>query len=70
MNNIQIFKTNIHSEEDLLEIENLMNRLGVVDWNVDRKDIDKVLRVVGSTHSEIQLIQLITEAGFVCEELE
>lgn len=70
MDNILIFKTNIQSDDDLLEIENLMNGVGVADWNVDRKDIDNVLRVVDAPLNETQLIQLITAAGFMCEELE
>ena len=70
MDNILIFKTNIQSDDDLLEIKNLMIGVGVADWNVDRKDIDNVLRIVGAPINEAQLIHLITEAGFMCEELE
>ncbi|WP_207421037.1 hypothetical protein [Desertivirga brevis] len=69
MNNILVFKTNIQSDEDLLTLESLLNRLDVKDWNVDRKDIDCVLRVVSRTITEGEIASLLTEAGFFCEEL-
>ncbi|WP_207534319.1 hypothetical protein [Desertivirga arenae] len=69
MNNILVFKTNIQSEEDLLVIERLLTGMEVDDWNVDRKDIDCVLRIVSNTVTECQISSLVTEAGFFCEEL-
>lgn len=70
MQNILVFKTNIQSDKDLLLVRELMCSLGILDWNVDRQDIDCVLRVVSTKFSEAQLIAHVTAEGFVCEELE
>lgn len=69
MNNILVFKTNIQSDEDLQVIESLLNEIEVDDWNVDRKDIDCVLRIVTNTVTECEISSLVTRAGFLCEEL-
>ncbi|RYD50058.1 MAG: hypothetical protein EOP85_00335 [Verrucomicrobiaceae bacterium] len=70
MQNILVFKTNIQSEGDLHIVKQIMCAIGIEDWNVDRKDIDCVLRVVSNEFSETQMIAHVTAAGFVCEELE
>jgi len=68
--NILIFKTNIKYKKDLLNITNVMKDMpSVAFWNVDREDIDKVLRIE-STNNDIEAIRnKIQYAGYLCEEL-
>lgn len=70
MQNVLVFKTNIQSDEDLHAVKQIMYTFGILDWNVDREDIDCVLRVVSDQLSETQMIAHITAAGFICEELD
>jgi hypothetical protein len=67
---VLIFKTNIHSENDIGKVARLLNAdLHVKKWNVDRDDIDRVLRIECDHHNPEYIIHLIAEAGFLCEEL-
>jgi hypothetical protein len=67
---VLVFKTNISSDEDInsvtkiLALENKIFR-----WNVDRADIDNVLRIEGSGIAPKYVINLFRAAGFHCEEL-
>ena len=68
--NILIFKTNIRFKKDVKNIAQIINAIPTVAfWNVDRADIDKVLRV-GSTSNDTEAIRnKIQYAGYCCEEL-
>lgn len=67
---ILVFKTNLLSEEDVKTIEPILDKNpGVIEWNVDREDIDKVLRIETRVLSPLQLIDILKEAGYFCEEL-
>ncbi|MEO6304941.1 MAG: hypothetical protein ABIP51_17400 [Bacteroidia bacterium] len=67
---ILIFKTNIQLAEDLKAIEVCLDReQDIIDWNIDREDIDNVLRVESTSDNTQKIIKTITEAGFFCEEL-
>lgn len=67
---VWVFKTNIRFKKDLLLIAPLLDRTpGILNWNVDRGDIDKVLRIE-SLHLQAQhIIDLVQQAGYHCEEL-
>jgi hypothetical protein len=67
---ILIFKTNIHTENDVGKIAHFLNSdLHVKKWNVDRDDVDRVLRIECDDHNPDYIIHVITNAGFRCEEL-
>ncbi|MBL7911754.1 MAG: hypothetical protein JNJ41_11915 [Bacteroidia bacterium] len=67
---ILIFKTNIEHKKDLKLVELCMEEHGeVIDWHVDREDIDKVLRIESTNDITKKIIKTITQAGFFCEEL-
>ena len=67
---ILVFKTNLYSEEDVKTIEPVLNKIPeVLEWNVDREDIDKVLRVETAKLSPLDLIDILKDAGYFCEEL-
>jgi len=68
--NILIFKTNIRYKKDVHHIAPVLNSIpSVMFWNIDRADIDKVLRIE-ATHNDIDAIRnRIQYAGYFCEEL-
>lgn len=67
---ILIFKTNIHAEGDVRKVAQLLNSdLHVRKWNIDRDDIDRVLRIESDDYNPEYIIHMITRAGFRCEEL-
>jgi hypothetical protein len=67
---ILVFKTNIRSILDIRIVEEAISKLeGVMRWNVDRDDIDNVLRIETTHPDPAQVIDLVRGAGFLCEEL-
>ncbi|MES2730159.1 MAG: hypothetical protein V4714_00355 [Bacteroidota bacterium] len=67
---ILVLKTNIKSKRDLKAVEPLLNAYApIMHWNVDRSDIDRVLRVVTASDISEGLIRQIQQAGYVCEAL-
>lgn len=67
---ILVFKTNITTAKDIKTIETVLADLYAVKrWNVDKHDVDKVLRIVANSDITTTIITLVTEAGFLCEEL-
>jgi hypothetical protein len=67
---VLIFRTNIRFKKDLRLVSAALGKItGVLRWNVDREDTDKVLRIESSSLQPADVIQLITAAGFQCEEL-
>jgi len=67
---IWVFKTNIRFKKDLLLVAPLLNRTSaILSWNVDRGDVDKVLRVESLHLQAQQIIDLVQQAGYHCEEL-
>ena len=67
---ILVFKTNIHTEEDLLRIASVLDEhSGIAYWSVDRSDADKVLRVGSASLQSPEIKELTGQAGFLCEEL-
>ena len=68
--NILIFKTNIRLKKDLGIITPLLSAdESIVQWNVDRDDADKILRIVSTSNDPVDIIKTINEAGYHCEEL-
>ena len=71
LTHILIFKTNIQTAGDKLRVKELLSTTPFVnEWSVDCEDIDCVLRIVSYELSAEQIINLINEAGFTCQELE
>jgi hypothetical protein len=67
---ILVFKTNLRFNKDLSKINPLINdEKRIKKWNVDRSDIDKVLRIESNNLMPEEVIQLIETAGYRCEEL-
>lgn len=67
---ILVFKTNICEESDLQKVAPfLTHEPGILKWNVDRADVDHVLRIETDKLSTLHVCQLVQRAGFWCEEL-
>lgn len=67
---VMIFKTNIRYPEDLRSITPIINSIPFVsDWTVDSEDIDCVLRIESEYEDLETIIQCVTQAGYICEEL-
>jgi hypothetical protein len=67
---VLVFKTNLQSKKDILHISPLMgNTSGILKWNVDQHDIDNVLRIETDWLLPEDIIRLVADAGYVCEEL-
>ena len=69
--NIHVFKTNIQNEIDKILISELLDSHHLIErWNLDLEDIDCVLRVVSGSIQPNEIIQMITNNGFQCQELD
>jgi hypothetical protein len=70
MKHVLVFKTNLSLAEHIDEITHPLNALQfVTKWNVDMDDCDKVLRIESEKNNPQEIIQLIVQTGFHCEEL-
>ena len=67
---ILVFKTNIDSAEAFKEIGSLLGSdQSILDWHIDKEDVDKVLRIESELNNTHTIISTISKAGFLCEEL-
>lgn len=67
---VLVFKTNISSEREFQKLTQILDpEKKISRWNIDRDDIDKVLRVEGDKIDPGYIVSLICDAGFRCEEL-
>ncbi len=69
--NVFVYRTDIDSEYDLEGIDELLsNHETIIRWNVDREDVDKVLRIESTADNAGELLQAVVRAGYFCEELQ
>ncbi|MDR6786570.1 hypothetical protein ABIE26_005244 [Pedobacter africanus] len=66
---ILLFKTDIRTEGDKRYIGKVMAENQIEQWTVDLQDIDCVLRIVSPTLKLQEVISLVKENGYHCEEL-
>lgn len=67
--NILLFKTTIRTEADKRFIGKVMETEKIDQWTVDLQDIDCVLRIVSPTLKMQEVIELMVQNGYQCEEL-
>ena len=68
---VLIFKTNIRYKKQINAIEqHIANQPGIIKWNVDLKDVDKVLRIETLYLHPAKIEGLVKKAGYNCEELK
>ncbi len=68
---ILVFKTNVRSRKRVDALKpHLENIQGIIKWNIDLQNIDRVLRVeCASTPPDI-IASRLQQAGYYCEELQ
>jgi hypothetical protein len=67
---VLVFKTNIQSARDLDSVALFLDLdQRIRKWNVDREDVDHVLRVESDDPNPEFVIAIVRHAGFACEEL-
>lgn len=68
---VLIFKTNIRYRKHINAIEpHITNLPGIIKWNVDLKDVDKILRIETLDLHPAKIEGLVKSAGYNCEELK
>jgi copper chaperone len=68
---VLVFKTNLRYKKQVSALTaHISNVPGIVRWNVDLDDVDKILRIEASAGcSARQIEDTMGEAGYYCEEL-
>jgi hypothetical protein len=67
---ILVFKTNLKFKKDISDaVPHIEQIPGVMRWNVDLKDCDKVLRIESTDLSPKVVERVLTDIGYYCEEL-
>lgn len=67
--NVLLFKTNIRTESDKQFMTQLMQQNEINHWTVDQEDVDCVLRIVSNELQLQDVIALVSQHGYHCEEL-
>ena len=67
---VLVFRTNICSDQEIEKLTELFSDFtDILRWNVDREDVDKVLRIESGIINPNIIVGLLRNAGFECEEL-
>jgi hypothetical protein len=66
---VLVFKTNICTDSEVALVGELLADENIVKWNVDRDDIDNVLRIECDHVNPFTVIHRLRAVGFECEEL-
>jgi hypothetical protein len=67
---VLIFKTDIVGKADTEILRQLLDAdRRIKTWNIDQNDIDNVLRIESSDISPADVIKLVKNLGYMCEEL-
>ena len=68
---VLVFKTNIRYKKDIHAIRShIESEPAITKWNIDLKDVDKILRVETQNLHPGFIENLIQNAGHYCEELK
>ena len=68
--NLLIFKTNIVNKKQATKVAKLLDAEDdILRWNIDRQDVDRVLRIEAINLGTREIISIIQKAGHFCEEL-
>jgi len=70
-NHIHIFKTDIKTNIDKDIIKNALEQITHIEqWTVDNDDKDCVLRIISPNITVKEIIEIINQNGYQCQELE
>ena len=67
---ILVFKTNLAFKKDIKKLSEFLGlQQDIIRWNVDLSDVDRILRIEPAQISANKIIEIVTAAGYSCEEL-
>ena len=70
ISNILIFRTDVQEDNDMMRLGFILSGdRRIQEWNVDREDVDHVLRIRSKELCAEDVVKIICQAGFFCEEL-
>ena len=68
---ILIFKTSVKDLKDIEVLKSELNKVPtMVRWNFDLEDIDNVLRVESIQDVSTEIVHVLNDKGFECEDLD
>lgn len=68
---ILVFKTNVENMHHIRKLYGLFKTIqGILKWNVDTEDADKILRVETVNVAPKRIEMALQSAGYYCKELE
>jgi len=68
---ILVFKTNIENMKHVSKLYPLLKAIkGILKWNIDTEDVDKILRVETVNVAPTKIEMALQSAGYYCKELE
>lgn len=68
---VHVFKTSIETDEDIKKIKPKLDSLPtILRWNFDLEDCDNILRVEAPNVLSTEIIDLLVESNFECQELD
>lgn len=67
---VLVFKTNLNNRTHINKIETSLNvHPQISTWNVDLQDCDKILRIEAAGLQGSEVEEILSGAGYYCEEL-
>lgn len=67
---VLVFKTDIVAKTNSDILRQILNEdRRIKNWNIDQSDIDNVLRIESNEMRPADVIQLVENLGYMCEEL-
>ena len=68
---ILVFKTDVGSRKKVSALAPYLENIkGIIRWNVDLQDVDKVLRIECNSIPPALIENNLQKAGYYCEELQ
>ncbi len=68
---ILVFKTDVRNRRRVHALAPYLENIkGIIKWNVDLQDIDKILRVESADIPSGAIEKIVRQAGHFCEELQ
>lgn len=68
---ILVFKTNVETMNHIRKLYPLLKAIqGILKWNIDTEDVDRILRVETVNVSPDKIEMALQSVGYYCKELE
>lgn len=68
---ILVFKTNVDDRKHVRKLFRVLKAIqGILKWNVDLEDADRILRVEAVSLPPTAIESVMQNAGYYCKELE